>query len=99
MPKFLSRMDVGEVDFNHRHIARSNSIAQSNARVCIAGGVEHNRFRSVGSVLNPSNQVAFIIALTKLNLGAPFSLLTHCGLNIHQRGGAVNVRLTLSKKV
>jgi len=97
VPKLLTRVDVGEMDFHHRYIARSNRIAQRNARVRVAGGVEHHHF--CNGILNPCHQFAFIVALAKLNLGAPFGLLVHRALNFRQRGCAIDVRLPLAKKV
>ena len=87
------------MDFYNRHIAGGNRIAQSYTRVRVAGSIEDHRFISPRGFLNPSNQFSFIITLTKFNLGTPFSLLAHRLLYILQRGGAVNVRLTLAKKV
>ena len=96
MPKLLARVDVGEMNFNHRHIAGGNGIAQRNAGVRVPGGVYYRNVRRTGGILNPRDQFAFVIGLAKLNLGAPFRLRTHGGLDVRQRGGAVNFRLPLA---
>ena len=100
MPELLARVDVGEMDFDHRQIAGGDGIAQRDAGVRVTGGVDHDgNVRRAGGILNPRHQFAFVVGLAELNLRAPFRLRAHGSFDFRQCGGAVNFRLPLAEQV
>ncbi len=68
MPEFFSRMHVREMDFDCRDPTRDDCISQSHAGVRISGGIENYDVNLPPAFLDPSNQLALHVRLSKSNL-------------------------------
>src|SRR6266571_2007590 len=88
------------MDFNGRNPNGCDGVSQGTTRVRVSSRVQNNHVESVSCFLNPTDQFAFEVALSKLGcgsqLGRPFA---RPGLDLGQCGSPVNSRLALTEHV
>lgn len=98
MPKLLARMNIRDVNLDQTGGELDARITQYDRGMSQSAGVENYRFAGIRRVVNPAEQVAFVIALTNNHLDAQF--LTGRDTQFDQivvRGRAVHLRLTLTE--
>src|SRR6185503_1387293 len=100
MPEFLTRMDVGKVNFDYGNPDGADRVPERYAGVCVGASIKHNRRKRAQCLLNPGYEIPFRIGLAKLNLDPAFrrALLDH-RLNLSERGFAVSPRFTSTQQV
>ena len=100
MPETLARMDVGKVDLDGRHASGRNGISQGDAGMSVGGGVEDQGVELVLGLLNPADQLPFIISLSEIDrYSSRLSSLPHASFNLLQAIGAVDVRFALTEEI
>jgi len=86
------------MDFDGWNTHSGNGIPQRNACMGIGGGVENDYAVFSLCLLDPANQFALEIRLTKINFNTQgFCTFTDFGFNVRQSGVSVHIWLTLSE--
>src|SRR5437762_2943798 len=88
------------MDFDRRNSNGCDRVPQGNTRVRVCRRVQDNHVESVSRFLNPTDQLAFKVALSEL--GGRTQLrrsLTHLRLDLSQGGSAIYSRLALTEQV
>src|SRR5665647_2322761 len=103
MPETFTRVNVGDVDFDRRHLClyRQQRIENGDRRRGIAGGIEHDAGRLFGMrFLDPVDQLAFLVRLPEYHLEAEALGGGAAQLfNVGERGAAVFFRLARAEHV
>ena len=99
MPEFLAGVDIGQVNFHNGHFGRGDRIAECDAGMRVACGVDYDHISLADRILDPGDQSAFVIALAELNVRPAFGLFAHGTFNVRQRGRAVDFWLPLPQQV
>ncbi len=98
MPKLLARMNIRDVDLDQTGGELDARITQHDRGVSQSAGVENYGFAGIRRVVDPAEQIAFVIALTNNHLDAQFFSGRDTQLDqIVVRGRAVHLRLTLAE--
>ena len=78
-------MDVGEMDFNGWKIHRRDRVSKGDARMGESGSIDDYGVTGAARVLDPTDQLALVVGLPKLNLRTEsFSSIASQGLNVRQ---------------
>ena len=77
MPEFFPLMNVRDVDFNGRKADGGDGVPKGNAGVSVGGGVEDDDIETPLRLLNPSDQLPFLVRLAEVDghsqFGRPFA--------------------------
>lgn len=101
MPKALPRMHVGEVHLYEGKSHTNQGISQRNGGVRISPRIENNAVQALTqSQMNAIDERTFSIRLEVVQSNTqPLSLKIEFRLDLHQRDGAVGLRLAQPQEV
>lgn len=86
--------------FNRRNPCRRDGVSQRDARMRVGGSVQNNGVKLAFGLLNPRNQFAFVVGLTKLDGSFQgFGPGANLGFDVGKCGATVNFGFTLAKEV
>ena len=74
MAELLALVDVRDVDLDHGRIDGPDAIGQSNARVGVGTGIQHDAIDVESHLLQLVDECAFVVALEIANLGHALEL-------------------------
>src|SRR5690606_14505079 len=100
MTEALTLIDIGDVNFDHRHIERRQRVMDGNRGVRISARIEDEAARLLPCLMDPVHKLALMVGLAADNGKAqrlrPRGYLL---LDIGKRGRAVNMRLAQAEQV
>ena len=100
MAEFFARMDVRQVDFNGWEACCRDRVTDRDAGVSVGGGVEEDDVPRAGRLLDPGDQVAFMIGLAELqNVAVPGGCLAELAFDFGEALIAVNRRFATSEEI
>src|SRR2546421_6207841 len=98
-PELLTRVEVREVDLDHRQPKGLQAIVKGERVVRQGAGVDHDAGRSWPFLLQEVDDLALVIALKEGDLKTePGGLFTHRLVEIIQRAGPIDVRFALAEQ-
>ena len=71
MPKFLAFENVAQVDLDNGNGECAQGIQNRDGGVGIGGRIENERQGGVARLLNPADQLAFVVGLAEIDLARP----------------------------
>src|SRR5262249_17091891 len=90
----LARVDVGDVDLDHRNAGREDGVEDRDRGGGVAPRIEHDAHRLLARLLDPIDQRALVIRLAKLDPKAEaLGRLAAQPLDVGKRGVSVFFRL------
>src|SRR3954447_7310321 len=100
MAKMLARVDVRDVNLDDICIRAGDRIAQSDGSVGIGAGIQDDWRAGGARIMNPGDELAFVIGLAEDKLDAPLLAdRSQAGLEIGERVAAINGGLARAEKV
>ncbi len=92
--ELLARMDVGDVHLDQRRAQQGTGVAERVREMRPRPGVEHDRGRVIGGLVQPADHLGFGVGLSDFDLESPF--LADPPTHRHElgvRGQSIDIRL------
>ena len=100
VPELFPPVNIRQMDFYHWDFDRAQCIPDRDRRVRVAARIDQNSLALFPGILNPVNQVTFVIALQKLDFQVMVRAKIAARLfDLSQRRFSVNLRLTSTKQI
>src|SRR5450432_1318686 len=93
-------MNVGDMNLDHRKLGCLQRVEQRDRRERISGGIDDDSDRMLASLMNPIDQLSFVIGLAKNEVQSESR--TSGGttlLDLGEGGAAVKVRFARSQQI
>ena len=93
-------MNIRQMDFYHRDFDRAQCVPDRDRSVRVGARIDQNSLAFFPGILNPVNQLTFVIALQKLDFQAMLRPKIAARLfDLSQRRLPVNLGLTSTKQI
>ena len=100
MPELFPPVNIRQMDFYHWDFDRAQCVPDRDRSVRVATRIDQNSLALFPGILNPINQLPFVIALQKLNFQPLLRAKIAARLfDLSQRRFPVNLRLTGTKQI
>ena len=100
MPEFLALMDVGDVDFQYRHLTHLQRIQDRHRRVAERRRIDNDAAGDFPRLMDPVDQFVFAVALVATQFQTQSGgRLAARSLDVRERFVTVNFRLPLAQQI
>lgn len=100
MPKAFTRVNVGDVDFDDRHVGGLDRVHNGDRGMRIGARVQDDPLRGGAGLLDPVDQIALVVGLPQLDFEAKTSGDgAGPGLDVAKRRRAIDRRLPQAEQV